>query len=543
MSVRFYSICLTAWAFLLAACGPGGNDEGLTTVKVANSGFPIPTAGSKSYSPPGDGGLAARLVDHLETGSKEGMRFAFAGLALMGDQASPILAERARALLNKTERYGVLHNYCKALGGSGDSSQIPLLLTILGSAKVPVVRSAAAEALVALDAVEVVPELIAILEQEIEAGPRDAIYGAIGTLGGPIAGEWLEQAFTDWVSEKPGARNSGSLIWPALLALDDQAAVERLRKLPTGMAKPFTVKALARRAELGDYLVVAELTPFLDPSFAPGPGVRADAVRGMIAAKNWDGVVRATYDPDSGVVIAALQGLRQEQAVAAEVGRRELEDLAKHPEPRLALAATQALVERGDSSVLESILVRAREYPTGPGSAEAINFIRQLEPSPPQTIGLLRVCWERCNADQRLGLLRVFGQLGDAKAVDFVAGVYADQGNKIRVREMALVQLGNLGGLSLEVLIGLQLENLDSVLCDSYLSALGRLSFEHDPAVDRLVEIALGQENRVELRMESLALLPKVLGLASFDLLMQARAQSVDVRETAYVNALLEEYF
>ena len=108
---------------------------------------------------------------------------------------------------------------------------------------------------------------------------------------------------------------------------------------------------------------------------------------------------------------------------------------------------------------------------------------------------------------------------------------------------MALVQLGNLGGLSLEVLIGLQLENLDSVLCDSYLSALGRLSFEHDPAVDRLVEIALGQENRVELRMESLALLPKVLGLASFDLLMQARAQSVDVRETAYVNALLEEYF
>jgi HEAT repeat protein len=471
------------------------------------------------------------------------MRFAFAGLALMGDQASPILAKRARALVDQPERYGVLHNYCKALGVSGDGSQIPLLLTILKTAKVPVVRSAAAEALVALDAVEVVPELIAFLNQEIEAGPRDAIYGAIGTLGGAAAGEWLEQAFTDWVNGEPGARNAGSLIWPALLALDDPAAVERLRQLPAGMAKPFVVKALARRAELGDDLVVAELMPFLDPDFAPGPGVRSDAVRGLIAAKNWDGVVRATYDPDSGVVIAALQGLRQEHAVAADVGRRELEDLAKNTEPRLALAATQALVERGDSSVLESILVRAREYPTGPGSAEAINFIRQLNPAPPQTMGLLRACWERCNADQRLGLLRVFGQLGDVGAVDFVAGVFADQENDIGVREMALVQLGNLGGLSLDLLIGLELENLDSVLVDSYLSALGRLSSKHRPAVDRLVEIALGQENSVKLRMASLALLPKILGLASFDLLMRARAQAVDVRETAYVNALLEENF
>jgi len=546
MSARFYLIVLLGFATGFGACAPSESNaerNGIQTSKLRQSGFPPIKSSGGIYALPEEGQLFLRFIDHLDNGSKEGMRFAFAELAKLGTQPTAELVRRAEPLIGGQRHYGALHNYCKALGASGDVSRVDFLLGVVENSKVPVVRSAAVEALIELDQPQALPALLEFLETEIEAGPRDSIYGAIGSLGGPIAAEWLERNFLAWLNNEPGARMSGHLIFPALLAINDDQAIARLKRLPDSLAKPFQVKALARRAELGDTEVVAELRKFINPEFAPGPGVRSDAVKGLIILQAWPDVLQACNDPDGGVVSVCIQGLRGAHAQHENIGQDFLEDFAQNPNPQISLPALQVLIERGDSAQLDSIFLRARSFPTGPGSSEAINFLRQMNPVPAQAWDILQSCWKQCGDMDKVALLRVMGQIKSPQGISFLVNLINNPETGIEIKEMALVQMGNFEGQSKQALLDLQIESLNPNLHRSYASAVGRLARSSTSMSERLVDLALNKTYPSALRIQCLQMLPKVMGAPAFEVLRVAREQAVDVRERAFVNELMKEYF
>ncbi|MCH2113076.1 MAG: HEAT repeat domain-containing protein, partial [Planctomycetes bacterium] len=314
---------------MLAACSEDPvSPSGVPS--TTESWFPPLEQGARGYVHPNSDELLQRWVVHLRKGSQQGLRFAQHQLAKSAK--SSVLLQAEIELHYEDERdFPYVHNLLQTVALTQDLSAVPLLLKVAKEAKVPVVRTAAVEALADLGAREAVPELFSLIASEAEAGPAGALHHALSNIGGKEVGDWFLQRFRLWLAGDPTMARSGQLAWSGLLGRSDDQAIWRLKSLPLELAKPFYAQALERRAALGDRTVGEELVSLLNAETVPGPGVRSTALEGLVHLGYWEAVVAACSDPDPGVLSTAVQGLRHPAAHEGNWGAAQLEQLRHHP--------------------------------------------------------------------------------------------------------------------------------------------------------------------------------------------------------------------
>ena len=507
---------------------------------AAESWFPPLEQGARGYVHPHADELLQRWMGHLRKGSQQGLRFAQHQLAKSA-KSSVLLQAEIEAHYENEKDFPYVHNLLQTVALAEDPSAVPLLLKVAKEAKVPVVRTAAVEALADLGAREAVPELFSLIESEGEAGPAGALHHALGKLGGKEVGDWFLQRFRLWLAGDPTMARSGQLAWSGLLGLSDDQAVWRLKSLPLELAKPFYAQALERRAALGDRTVGEELVSLLNTEAVPGPGVRSTALEGLVHLGDWEAVVSACSDPDPGVLSTAVQGLRQPAAHEGNWGAAQLEQLRHHPVEEIALGSLQALIERGRADLVEPFLLRAKEYPFGRSSVEAIHFLRQLNPVDPRLGPLLLKRWELCDDTQKLDLLRVFGQLKQSGHLALMEKAAAQE--SLEVRKMALTQLGNWGPLALDSLKRLREIPGCAGVEDDWVAAVASVTKSSKDAENILRELASDSAAEAPLRGLTLLVLPKILGGEALEPLWEARQKATSQRERAFIDGILREFF
>ncbi len=505
-------------------------------------GFP-PPGPFQPFRAPKDGDLWPDFVHHLISTSRKGLHFTLERFDGAGPEVAALLVPEIRSRLHDPQAWTALHNLIQALRRTGAREQGDLLLEILREAATPVVRSAAADALGELGTPAQVPGMIAVFGQDTQIAPRIRIIQALGKIGGERAARFLEHQFRAWLATSPASGNYGNALWASLLELEDAQAASRLAALDALLPRPFHAQALRRRAELGERGLEEPLRALLDPETTPNAQTRTFALEGLTFLADWEGVLRATEDPVPSVVRSAIQALRHPKAVAVDAGRGRLVELAQSTDPNLATAALQALIDRGDRSMLEPWLQRAAGYPTAPGSVTAIRFLRNRQIADPRTLPILLNCWRNCDPSEKIDLLRVFGMMADERAVPLMNRTLGDSSLPPPLRAMAATQLGNLGPAGTRGLLQTLDQDPPLEVGTAIVDALARLAEEDPVARERLRALPGDRAAPDAIRRQAIDDLPLALGLDAYGPLLAARdgARRSDVR--AYLDAILRRYF
>ncbi len=496
---------------------------------------------SSSYDPPGsEAELLEVWASRLLRGSRESLRFAQARLAEEGKDAAPPIARALKSIVGEGALFGAQVNCCAALGATGDRSQGDLLLKVLMNASVPVVRSSAAEALGALGDPASALILVSHARREGEEGPRRAVFRALGQLHGSASGDFLEERILAWL-KRPLAVPEGETALNAILLLEDEGAVERLRRLEEHLPGPLKVKALARRASLGDGSAVAGLVPFLEAEAWPSAAVRSQAVAGLALAGAWDVVLAAASDPDIKVREAVASGLGNPGA--GNLGAEQLAAWAAEGELGLRNRAVASLLLRGDSQCLEPYLSRLRSFPTGPGSLDALHVLRLNGQTDPRVVPILLARFPVCPEGYQLDIVRVLGTTASPAAVKPLEAVARDSDSREELRIAALSGLGNLGRPSAVSAI-LELEGAYSGFSweEAWVSALGR-NAGIPVAKERLVSLLADASAPDARRRGVMETLPLVLGRDAWAPLLEARNLEKRPEVQAFLNSILKKYF
>ena len=543
MGERFYPagrpVLGAALLLLAAACG-----ETEAPPAAPSNWFPTPTRLIAPYEAPADGDLLPRFLAHLDGASRDSLHFAMERVPEYGARAAAALVAGIEERIPEPDRFGSLHNYAKALGGCGSREDADVLVRIVRESPVPLARSGAAESIGDIGGPEHAAALIRALGVETESGPFQAYFGALRRLGGPEVLAFFAEKVRAWAAGEPGSGPAGNLAWSQLLELDEPEAAPLIAELAPLLPGPsFQVTALRRRAELGEAGLGAELRRYLDPAAAPAAGTRVVAVEGLGFAGDWEGVLLAFEDADPQLHLAALNALSLPAARETRVGHERLEELARTGSPEMAQAAMHALCLRDDRRLLEPWLVRARTYPHGPGSVDAINLLKHEDVGDPRTVPALLQAWEGSDPDARTGLLRVFGSLKDERAVPLIRGLVLEGEPGEANHQMAITQLANLGELGLPVMLELLERPVEEADAQQVVSSLAALAQEHDAALERLVAWARDEELPDPVRASVLALLPKVLGAAAQPVLLEVRDGSRRGEVRAVLDALLSEFY
>jgi len=319
------------------------------------------------------------------------------------------------------------------------------------------------------------------------------------------------------------------------------ARLERVAGLLSG--RSFQVAALRRRAELGDFSVRAALRGFLDPATTPAPGTRIVALEGLGHAQDWEGVQLGFDDPDRQLHVSAINVLSLPAGRESRVAHARLEELAQGPDAELAQAAMHALCMRGDRRLLEPWLVRARAYPHGAGSVNAINLLKHEDAADPRTTPVLLQAWEQSDDESRIGLLRVFGRMQDPRCLPLIEELVHEGRDRGDLHRMALTQLSNLDEIGLPVLLRFLEQPVAQEDSAYALASLGGLAIDFEDARERLIELALDAAQPDWVRADSLGLLVKVLGVDAYPVLLEARDQTQRSEVRAFVDQILREFF
>ncbi|RMH03771.1 MAG: HEAT repeat domain-containing protein [Planctomycetota bacterium] len=543
MRAGFYPWRTTVPAVLLlllaVSCGGGGPAE-------EGGGAEAQAAVLRTtYQPPADGDLLPRMLGHLSGSSRESLHFALEELPSFGDRAAEALAAGVAERLPDPARFAELHNYCKGIAACGRRQDAELMLRVLRESPVPLVRSAAAEALGRIGGPEHSAALCRILELESEPGPLQAEYAALGRLGGPAAAAFLEERIRAWAAGRPGTTEDGNLAWGQVLELDDPDAPARLAELTELLpGRIFHATALRRRAELGDLSAVPELRTMLDPAAVPAASTRTLVVEGLGFAGDAEGVVAALDDPDPKVVLAAVNALSLAPFREARVAHDRLEELARGEDRDLARAAMQALSLRGDRRLLEPWLLRARGYPNEPFSVEAIDLLQQEELRDERTFPVLLQAWAQSGTEPRIGLLRVFGRLKDPRSLSIFEELVFGPDSDPDLHRMAITQLANLGEVGEPLLLRLGRGSLSEQDAEPALTSLAARARQGDAeARELLIQISRDPERPPWVREAALPLLVPTLRLDAFPLLLELRDLARSAEERLAVEDILNEFF
>ncbi|MCH2111827.1 MAG: hypothetical protein MK213_03130, partial [Planctomycetes bacterium] len=184
---------------------------------------------------------------------------------------------------------------------------------------------------------------------------------------------------------------------------------------------------------------------------------------------------------------------------------------------------------------------RAKEYPFGRASVEAIHFLRQLDPVDPRLGPLLLQRWDLCDDTQKLDLLRVFGQLKQSGHLILMEEAAATE--SLEIRKMALTQLGNWGPLALDSLMRLREDPGCAGVEDDWVAAMASVAKSSKDAENILRELASDSVAEDPLRGLTLLVLPKILGGEALEPLWEARQKAKSQRERAFIDGILREFF
>jgi hypothetical protein len=454
-----------------------------------------------------------------------------------------LIVSAIRESIHSPGSYPYLHNLCEALARTQSSELAPILIDVVRGTPIPVARTAALEALGQLGNPTVVPDLLKWVPLEDELGPLQALFSTLGKLGGDETGDFLADLVIRWIEGDTESFRTGQLAWSALLSMSGPGQIQRLHHVSQGMPQPLRVQALLRLAQLEDFTVGDELETYLSIQHVPQPGVRATAVEGLSLIGRWDALSIAAEDPALGVRMAVIKGLRLSTAISTRAGHDILRGFAQGSDLTLALPALQALCERGDRVLLEPWLRLASTYPEGTQAAEAINLLRQEGVHDERTVPFLLQRWPYCDANSKIDLLRIFGHLGGSQALPLMKKTLHDERETFKVKAMCLVQLGNLGSVSLPLLREYYEEGLSEECVSAWVGALSRIALENTSAEELFIQLAVNPQTRPDVRFLIIENLHQVLDGDAWPVLMEIRSAENPSRVHSFVNDILLEFF
>jgi len=552
MKPTFYPFSFLISLPLLACGGEEPNrtqdPQGLGEQQGEGSVFALAPENLHAYTPPASGqpseqDWAARWVEHLRRGSKDGLDFAKEQLAKMGAPAVPVLVGELEANMSRSGAMGYLVSLCEVLSACGSSEQVPVLLRVLDQNPPPVVRTASYEALTRLGNQDMVPSILERLTFENEAAPREAALRAIAEAGGPQALAYLEQETRKWLAQDPTAY-AGDKAFSALLLCEDEGTSMALRGL-RDLLPPFQqVQSMGARIRFGDRDLVKELRPFLQEEDYPSAGTRELALQLLGELGDWESVLSQEKSTVPKIQLAVVALLRRPDAVAAEVGLDTLDHFAEHGEEEsLRLNALAGLVERGQRERLNAYLRQLQSFPTGRGSGEALRILSRPEFADERVATIMIDLWGRTDGAHHVDLVRALAVCGRAEAASFLQQIAQDESVEVSLRQSAATVLANFTpDIAVPLLLEFFQSNPSAGRASLVLPGLGR--HVQDARADAFLrELAADLELNDAVRRILIDAIPLIYRAEGYDILseMLATSKRIDVRR--YLESTLWRYY
>lgn len=492
-----------------------------------------------AYEPIPEGGMDARLIEKLRSGSKEALRFAKETLGERGDAVLPPLLEGLEAEVTKGTTSAT--NFLSTLVYTRTEQPLPILGEILSTHPLPLVRSQTLDTIARLQQVGLEPEVLAHASIEAEAGPASRVVPCLAALGGDASVKFLADIVRNWVgNERPEAR--GATAWENLLTIDSPAARREIALLVDSMPAMQRAAGITRLIHLGDTTLAAEVRDYLDPKLFPSAGVRHKAVEGLAVAGDFEGVLMAQDDPDLRVRLAVVDAMRIEEAAAQGLGKSYLESAARGEDEDMARAALEALAERGDHSAIEPWLQLVKGYPTQPRSIGATRMFLHANLEHPALVSLLIQRWPYCDSDQRIDLGRVLAAHPNEQSIEFLYQVVIDEEADPDVRLYSITSLGNSGEIAIDTLLKIWEQKPSPTASERLINALLRFA-EVDRVRTFLVALAVEPGSPDHARAQVLSALAKAYGTEAYPILMDAREKAERDVVKRYIEEMLHEYF
>lgn len=524
----------------LAACGretpaPAPSALVASVFTPAVPGLPL------RWEPPDDGDWTPRWIHHLQSGSREGQRFALDQLRRAGPASGPALGAAVRAASLDPSAFGVLVNLLAALGASGARAEWPVLAEIIRTHPTPVVRTAAGEAAAALREPALLPTLREALERETEVGPRRSFLNAIARIGGAEAVAELEARVNAWLfsAGRGGAGAETAEVWNSLMLVEGPELLPALERLDAHLPPPLRVQALTARLELGDRSVGPALATYLDAAVYPAPKTRMLALTALADLGEWGTIVAAAADPTLEVRRAVARLLGKPEAGAA--GADLLDGWLGDDDQELREAALAALVARGQRHRLDPWLQQVRGFPLRPGSTDALFLLTRDPFLDPRLAGVLLQCWEDAHGEQRLDLMRAMTKTGAPAAAERIAAAMLDSREDAEVRRVAATLIANFPDCREPLLRWYQEEPTAERAAD-LVAGLGR--HPEDPeSRAALLRIAADDAAPDPARKVVLDVLPKIYGLEACAMLQDLRSRTQRPEVYSYLSQLLVSWY
>lgn len=509
----------------------------------AISQFEVPGQALPAYQLPPDGDMAARYLEKLQVGTREGHRFASERLLEMGPAVSARLTAEIRRCLSAGSQLGYLVSLCESIDQVELPQHADVLMDLVDLNETPVVRSAALEALGRTGAAHLTPRLLDYLRLESERSPRAIGLNTLGRLGAQEGIDFLTATVEEWLAQ-PDRRGGGQDAWNALLLVDNPTVLFSLIQLTPKLAPFQALQAYGMRIRLGDRDVAAEILPYLVAEHYPSTGTRTLALQLLGELGDWASVLSQQDASEEKILETLIALLRRPDAVEQGIGLAVLDSLAEEaPSDDLRMAALKALVERGQQQRLDPYLRQLREYPIGAGSIEAMRLLGRPDFADERVAAILISRWPFADWTYRNDILRSLTRTGSEQGAHFLAQVAIDPEEDREIRQLAVTILSNFGPIAVPLLLEVEASSPDPEAVLWILPGLGRYASEVPQARESLLRFASSAETRDRVRRSALELMPNVFRSEAIELLWQIRQEETRGEVVRFVDSILREYF
>ena len=434
---------------------------------------------------------AARFLENLDFGTKNGRRFASEQLLRMPSLSLPLCRNFLSDITRTSKSTGFLMSVLQIMHDIGQPEDFPLVIPFVGLKHPPVVRTAAYETLGQIALPEHGGFLLNSVSSENEEAPRVAGLVALARSGSLEGHNYLHEQVVKWHDTQDAGLESA---WNALLLSTSPALLASLEELEPRLAPFLALQAYGVRIQLGDRDLADKIKKYLNSEKYPSAGTRELAVQLLGELGESQAFLDLVPAGNEKIDLAIINLLGREDMQG--VGQSELDLYTQQDSEGLRRAALTVLIKRGYFGYLDSYLLSLKEYPFGSNSLLALKMVTDMPSLPSHAVNILTSRWNSCQEPTHFySLIRALVRAGNSSANNFLGQLLVSEDSPSFIVENIAEVIGNCGPESVPWLIKYWEQNPTYERAERSFLALGR--YADYPGVSELMWSIAGDSNQL----------------------------------------------